>query len=168
VRRPLGRAAVALAALGLVAGCGGSKPHSRGRDLRGFDCNARRIEYMVEGGFVAAKAGIRLECDGEGPQLTRWRLESSGERDSKTFTLDAEQFEATWQKIEASGWRFLAETCDSSRADGDPIYTIDVGDSAKSVSLTCQARELPFPYDRLVNELDLRAAGFGDDGGAAR
>jgi hypothetical protein len=39
---------------------------------------------------------------------------------------------------------------------------IEVGDYAMSVTLNCDGTTLPFPYDRFVNELDLRAAGFGD------
>ncbi len=39
---------------------------------------------------------------------------------------------------------------------------LDVGDYAMSVTLNCDGKSLPFPYDRIVNELDLRAAGFGE------
>jgi hypothetical protein len=154
----------------LAAACGGGKGAGSGvGDLSQFECNGRQIEYMVAGGFVADEAGVRLECDGEKPQITRWRLESGGERRSERFFLSAEQFDSTWEKIDATGWRFLDNECaNPGKAKGDPIYSIDVADHAASVTLASTGEELPFPYDRLVNELDLRAAGFGDDSGPAR
>jgi hypothetical protein len=72
--------------------------------------------------------------------------------------------ESLWKKIESTGWRYL-ENCDNpSAADDDPVYTVDVADDKSSVSLSCpgQARSMPFPFDRLINELDLEAAGFPD------
>ena len=163
-------AAWAVLALGVAAGCGGGKAASTGPDVADFECSERKIEYAVVGGFVADEAGIRMDCDGGKPIITRWRLESSGERKSEHFDLSGEQFDSTWEKIEATGWRFLDETCDNPGANKkkDPVYSIDVSDGSTSVSLSCTGKELPFPYDRLVNELDLRAAGFGDDSGPAR
>jgi hypothetical protein len=164
-------AARALALVALVAGvaCGGGKRSSGGPDVTDFECNERRIEYMVVGGFAADEAGVRMDCAGGKPVLTKWRLEANGERRTEPFDLSGEQFDATWEKVEATGWRFLDEKCANPGASPkDPIYSIDVGDGSKSVSLSCTGKELPFPYDRLVNELDLRAAGFGDDSGPAR
>jgi hypothetical protein len=138
-----------------------------------FECNRRRAEYMVVGGFVAPESGVTMDCAHGQPRIVRWRSDGGAEQIRSAHPLTAEQFEATWEKIDATGWRFLARTCAGSRPAGkkprgprQPIYTIDVGDSSSSVSLSCTGVELPFPYDRLVNELDLRAAGFGDDAGS--
>lgn len=162
------RSAATLALAAGVLACGGASKRAGGHgDLSQFDCNDRLIEYSVTGGFVAHEAGIRMECVGERPRLTRWTRDKDGEREPKTVQLSGEQFDATWEKIEAAGWRFLARECDGSGVSGDPRYLIEVADSGASVALICQRKELPFPYDRLVNELDLRAAGFGDDAGAA-
>ncbi|MCP4447052.1 MAG: hypothetical protein GY811_17145 [Myxococcales bacterium] len=63
----------------------------------------------------------------------------------------------------------LDEDCNNTAADSDePVYVIDVADHSLSNSVNCQGKTLPFPYDRIVNELNLRAAGFGDKDGAAR
>lgn len=158
-----------VAATALVAACGGAKKTSSGGgDLSQFECNGRTAEYMVAGGFVADEAGVRMACDKGAPEITRWRLDQGGQRRTESFSLTAEQFDSTWQKIDATGWRFLDEQCSNpAAAKDDPIYSIDIGDHAASVSLACAGKELPFPYDRLVNELDLRAAGFGDDSGPA-
>jgi hypothetical protein len=148
---------------GLAGGCskqGGSTGPKR--DLSGFACNDRQVGYMVAGGFAADEAGITMQCTGDDPQIIRWRLEETG-RQSKKKPLSAEQFDAVWAKVDATGWRFLEEDCNNpSKQDGDPVYVIDVSDDSMSKTLHCDGKVLPFPYDRIVNELDLRAAGFGD------
>lgn len=151
----------------LAAGCGGRAAGAPASDpgAADFECNGRRAEYMVVGGLVAPEAGVTMDC-GPSPRLVKWRSEAGQEQIRSTHALTAEQFDSTWEKIDATGWRFLARTCPGVAAKARPIYTIDVGDSATSVSLSCAGVELPFPYDRLVNELDLRAAGFGDDAGS--
>lgn len=177
---PEGRLLVSIAAAAAAA-CGGSGSVARAAPVRAADieCNSRRAEYMVVGGMVAPESGVSLVCERSRPRITSWRTEAGrAEQIRSSRALTAEQFEAAWEKIDATGWRFLSRTCPARkrarsgkrrrapRAPREPIYTIDVGDSASSVSLTCTGAELPFPYDRLVNELDLRAAGFGDDAGS--
>jgi hypothetical protein len=135
---------------------------AQARDLSQFECNDRRAEYMVAGGFGAEEAGITMVCDGQNPRIQKWRVDS-GKRSESTNKLTAQQFDDVWEKIDSTGWRHLQETCDNAEAEADdPQYMIDVGDHAKNNSLNCQGKTLPFPYDRIVNELDLRAAGFGE------
>ncbi len=154
----------------VVASCfacskqGGNTANSR--DLSQFECNDRRAEYMVAGGFGAEEAGISMVCDGENPRIQKWRVEE-GERSESTNELTAEQFDDVWKKIDSTGWRHLGEDCNNAQAESDdPAYVIDVGDHAKNNSFSCEGKTLPFPYDRIVNELDLRAAGFGDQDGS--
>jgi hypothetical protein len=152
----------AAAAAALACG-GGERTRRQGAGGEAFDCQSRRVEYMVVGGFVAPEAGISMLCDGDRPRIVTWREESAGDRHERTFPITPGQFDATWQQVDSTGWRFLKKKCNNPESvKGDPIYTIDVGDHATTVSLVCPGKELPFPYDRLVNELDLRAAGLGD------
>ena len=83
------------------------------------------------------------------------------ERDETTSRLSADQFDTLWDQIDSSGWRHVAENCNNPNAkDGDPAYIIEVGDHALTVTLSCDGMTLPFPYDSIVNELDLKAAGI--------
>ena len=142
--------------------------NSGARDLSQFACNDRQVEYMVAGGFAADEAGIIMACDGENPRIVKWRLEEGGRVESSN-PLSGEQFDDVWKRVDSTGWRHLAADCVNPQLQGDdPVYVIDVGDYEHKASMSCQARTLPFPYDRIVNELDLRAAGFGDQDGAAR
>ena len=156
--------------VGLVAACTAPQKRRGGTTSEGppFECSSRRAEYLVVGGMVAPEAGVSMVCDGSGPRIITWRNEEGEHRVEDTHPLSAEQFEATWEQIDSTGWRFLEKDCGNPKRKGDPIYTIGVGDHATQVDLVCGGKELPFPYDRLVNELDLRAAGFGDDAGDPR
>lgn len=147
----------------LLTGCPkGATNTVASRDLSQFECNERRVEYMVAGGFVADEAGVIVGCEGEDPKLLKWYLED-GERITSTHPLTAEQFDTLWKRVDSTGWRHLGEECKNpGAAADDPAFVIDVADHAVSKSLICSGKTLPFPYDRIVNELDLRAAGFGD------
>lgn len=152
---------------GLLLACGPKGGSSMERDLSQFECNDRRVAYMVAGGFAADEAGVTVECEGENPRLTNWRMDD-GERSEKTSKLSGEQFDTLWKNIDSTGWRHVDQDCKNAGAkDGDPAYVIEVGDHAMNVTLNCDGTTLPFPYDRIVNELDLRAAGFGDQDGPA-
>lgn len=165
--------AAALAAAALLAACGSSTPRRRpAGSSEEFECRGRRAEYMVVGGFVAPEAGVSMVCDNDRPMLTVWRVDQGESRSERDHALSAGQFEDTWEKIDSTGWRYLDKECPGSTASRkpkkgrspDPLYTIDVGDHATSSSFTCGTKELPFPYNQLVNELDLLAAGFSQSG----
>ena len=166
-----------LAVLLLGAACGGPQVKSRRAAAEeGFECRGRRAEYTIVGGFVAPEAGISLVCDGDRPNLIVWRVETGDQRSEQNHPITALQFEETWEKLDSTGWRYLDKECPGStvkakRKKGrapDPIYTMDVSDRGTSASITCGGVELPFPYNQLVNELDLLAAGFGDQPGGPR
>ena len=148
----------------LLFACGARDGAAVGSAASGsFACEGRQVEYAVAGGFVADEAGVILQCSGGSPRLVQWRLEGSGERARDTHQLSADEFDTLWRKIESTGWRNLGDCDNPAAADDDPVYMIDIANHSHSISVTCQgkARELPFPYDRIVNELDLKAAGMG-------
>lgn len=162
------RSAAAAMCCCLVACSAPQKRRSSPGSNQPFECNSRRAEYLVVGGFVAPEAGVSMVCDGSGPRIITWRVEAGDNRVENTHPLSVEQFESTWEQIDSTGWRFLEKDCGNPKRKGEPIYSIDIGDHATTVGLSCVGKELPFPYDRLVNELDLRAAGFGNDAGDPR
>ncbi len=154
--------AVAVATLLLAAACGGAGG-SRGklRTIEEFTCQKRRAEYSATGGFGFVEAGVAISCSGETAKLDTWRvLNDKGNRKDSSFSLSQVEFEDLWKRIESTGWRNLTDCNNPGAADDDPAYTIDISDENTEVSLSCQGKELPFPFDRLVNELDLKAAGF--------
>lgn len=147
----------------LSSACGGGAQSGRTLERADdFDCRDRRVEYMVAGGFVALEAGVSITCKGDEAQLKTWRMtDNQGTTRTKVHALSQVEFNELWAKIESAGWRNLGDCNNPDAADGDPLYVIDIGDVDLNVSLNCQGKgDLPFPYDRLINELDLKAAGF--------
>ena len=169
----MGERRTLLVTAALAAACGSSTPRRRAPGENSeFECLGRRAEYMVVGGFVAPEAGISMICDNDRPMLTVWRVDAGGSRSEHDHALSSGQFDDTWEKIDSTGWRYLDKECPGSTAQKvvkkgrarDPLYTIDVSASKVSSSFVCGAKELPFPYNQLVNELDLLAAGFDQAG----
>lgn len=150
---------LALAAIAGLAACGGPAATPVAQTPRDFQCKDRVVEYVVAGGFAAEKLGITMACTDDGVTLSKWRL-LDGQEQRSEHRLAVHEFEAVWERIESTGWRQL-DSCDHpAAADGDPIYAFHVADHTHEARVTCAGKQLPFPYDRLVNELDLKAAGF--------
>jgi hypothetical protein len=89
-RRAWSRGAALWAVAAAACAPASSKRSGGVGDLSQFECNDRRAEYMVVGGFVAEEAGVRMDCASGAPQISRWRLEPSGERKTERFALRAE------------------------------------------------------------------------------
>lgn len=148
----------------LLLSCGGAgKAKTTTVNLDDFECKDRSMSYTVVGGFAADESGVSMQCADTGaPTILKWRLDG-GDRQEKTFPLSAQQFDDVWAKIDSTGWRHLDEECNNPDATpDDPAYTMKVGDHAMNVDLACAGKTLPFPFDRIVNELDLRAVGVGE------
>lgn len=142
--------------------CGSSQ--QAGRTLytvEDWDCAKRSAEYSLVGGFAAAESGIAISCEGERAFLEDWRVTRAGKRASEKHELSQVEFQELWKKLDSAGWRNLSDCDNPDSVDGDPVYTIVIRDHAVDVSLMCAGKgELPFPYNRLINELDLKSAGF--------
>jgi hypothetical protein len=152
-----------LAVVAMTAACGGgARSGATLERVPDFECRERRMEYLLAGGFVALEAGVSVTCNGDKVTLKTWRVtDKAGTTHTKTHAMSQVEFNELWSKIESAGWRNLGDCDNPDAAEGDPLYVIDIGDIDHNVSLNCHGKGvLPFPYDRLVNELDLKAAGF--------
>lgn len=146
----------------LLTACGGAQKHGEALEsVDDFECHDRSVGYVMTGGFVAPEIGVTISCSGDTVKIETWRVtDKQGTRKNQAKEMSQVEFEDLWKKIDSTGWRNLEDCDNPDAADDDPIYTIDVSTDAANVSLSCQGKTLPFPYDRLVNELDLKAAGF--------
>jgi hypothetical protein len=117
----------------------------------------------VTGSFAGPEVGVVVDCAERGPRIMKWQVIGvTGDRKSMERSLSPGEFHELWQRIESTGWRHLGNCANPEAVDGDPMYKIDIQDDDLSVSLECDGKVLPFPYDRIVNELDLKAAEYGD------
>lgn len=156
---------IIMASLGLVAACGGSQSTGpQSTDEQEFLCKERRIAYIVTGSFAGPEVGVVVDCAERGPRIMKWQvLSKDGDKKTMQHSLGAGEFNALWERVESTGWRHLGD-CDNPEAvEGDPAYKIGVKDESLAVSMECAGKELPFPYNRLVNELDLKAAEYANE-----
>jgi hypothetical protein len=142
------------------AGCaffGGSDP-KRGRSGGGageaFECNERRAAYQVSGGMMGAEYGVRMTCDGNVPRVEEARTNSKGEEKKRSGRISVDAWEKTWGDIEQTGWRNVGDCDNPDKKDKDPFYVFEIGDSDKSISVTCKAKQVPFPHDTWKNAID--------------
>ena len=133
-----------------------------------FECHERYAEYSVQGGIMSVgegnepEAGVIVTCVGDrGPRLEKWRLLDDGHsRKDSAHSMPAEDFEAFWDRIESTGWHNLSACENPEATDGDPVYQLLIRNDQAELSATCRGITLPFPFDRIRNELDLAAAGY--------
>ena len=148
----------------LVAGaCGGGASSSAGPRSAdtGFVCNDRRAEYLLVGSFAAAELGMAMSCEGGTPTLTKWYVEDgASDRQSESFDIYPAEFERLWQQLEDAGWRNLEDCLNENAGDDEQIATFDITDGDSTVSLTCQGKQQPFPFDRLANAFDELGRGY--------
>jgi hypothetical protein len=123
-----------------------------------FECADRRMEYTATGTIMYAKQGVRLYCDGNVPTAEKWFLDKDGNEQKRSAEISAGTFDDAWKEFQAAGWRMLEEKCDNpTAAKKDPDQTFEVTDGDLKRHFQCKGTELPFPYDRLRNALDLSA-----------
>jgi len=125
-----------------------------------FECLDRRMEYTSISTIMYAKQGVRLYCDGNVPTAEKWFIDKDGNEQRKSAEISAGTFDDAWKEFQAAGWRMLQEAkCKNpSAAKKDPDQTFDVTDGEMTRHFQCKGTELPFPYDRMRNALDLSAS----------
>ena len=160
------RLSLALATLASVAllctGCGGAKGADNGGQVNNFDCDDRRIAYIASNHFAGRQVGVVVDCAERGPRIKRWVvIDEEGGKKTGEHSLTPEQFDELWGKVDSTGWRNLIDCDNPEAAEGDPLYRFGIKQQEETISLTCGGKTLPFPYDRLTNELDLLVAQYG-------
>jgi hypothetical protein len=143
--------------LALLCGCGGKQRTGRGGgdDETPFQCNDRRAAYNVTGTVMGAAYGVRLYCDGDMPMVEEVRTNDKGVETQRGARIDTDAWEEVWSDLEHTGWRNVGDCKDDEDADEKtPFWVVEVGDGDNAISVTCKAKQLPFPFDTMVMALD--------------
>lgn len=144
----------------LAAACGNPNAQQL-RENADFRCKDRSVAYTVIGSLAGPEVGVQLDCAVAGPRILRWTVSADGVRDERSASLGVHEFDRIWDRIDGSGWRNLQD-CAGSGGEHDPVYDIEVKDWNHQNHVTCvHAGPLPFPYNTIVDEVDLRAAAIG-------
>ena len=151
---------IGLAALvvGLAASAGCANPNAQQRSNAEFRCRDRSAAYTVIGSLAGTEVGVQFDCAVAGPRIMRWMVGRDGAREEQQASLRVGEFDRIWERINATGWRNMND-CTGSGGERDPVYDIEVKDWTHQRVFGCvHAGPLPFPYNNIVDELDLRAA----------
>ncbi|MFH0899579.1 MAG: hypothetical protein V2A73_02995 [Pseudomonadota bacterium] len=151
---------LATAILGTLLGCGASPKKTSVVSNGEFVCNGRRAEVVVTGGLLYAEQGIRLRCDDDKPRAEKYVIQDDGQTLRKEAPMEEGAWEDSWRQLEAAGWR-NANDCETN--DETPIFTFEIADGDNERTMVCAGKELPFPFDRLRNTLDLAAGNITID-----
>jgi hypothetical protein len=167
MRRPaviVGAAAIAAAA---AAGCGPSAAELARREGRSFDCRDRSVSYTATRHIAGDEIGVQMDCAAAGPRIVRWKSDRTGSRIEDKRSMAPPEFDRVWRNIAGTGWENLKDCTTGTLGKQDPVYVFDVKDDQNQATFQCQSLTMPFPYNGLVDPLDMAAqrgkGQLGDD-----
>ena len=147
--------AIALAACAAAA-CGGQREQIE-REAQRFDCRGRRASYTVAHHLAANEIGVQIDCADAGPRIKRWRTDKAGKRQQDARQLTPGEFDKVWREIDGTGWPYLHDCGNGTGGRHDPVYTFEIKDDQNKASFQCQSQSMPYPYNDIVDPLDLAA-----------
>jgi len=154
--RSVGVGVVLALALGGAAGCGGRQKQALA-ERQSFDCKERHVGYTATNHLGGEEVGVQMDCATKGPQIVRWRVLRDGTRFEDARAMTPGEFDDVWKQIAGSGWEYLGDCTNGTLEDSDPIFVFDVRDDQNAKVFKCQSRTMPYPYNTLVDPLDLAA-----------
>lgn len=153
--------------LGLWSGCGGGRREQIEREAQVFSCRSRRASYIVVHHLAGDEIGVQIDCADAGPRIKRWRTDKAGDHQEDAHSLTPGEFDKVWKEIDGTGWTYLRDCSNGTGGKLDPVYTFDIKDDQHQATFQCQSQAMPYPYNDIVDPLDLAAqAGrrqLGDD-----
>jgi len=148
-------AAAAIAAAG--AGCGPSLAEQARREAEGFRCRDRTASYTAVRHLAGDELGVQMDCAQAGPRIVRWKMDRQGTRVEDKKSISTAEFDRVWRNIAGTGWENLKDCTTGSLGKNDPIYTFDIKDDQNQATFQCQSITMPFPYNGIVDPLDMAA-----------
>ena len=151
----------------LVVACGASARESAQREAVEFRCRDRIASYAANHHMGGDEVGVQMDCIENGPRIKRWRMDKQGKRVDDEHAMTPTDFDAVWREIDGTGWPNLKDCGNGTNGKQDPIYTFDIKDDQNKASFQCQSQSMPYPYNDIVDPLDVAAqknrGQLGDD-----
>ncbi len=141
--------------LPLIA-CGPSRHQKAMAEQERFECKERLVSYVVSHHMGASELGVQMDCS-EGPRIKRWKVDKVGKRDDDARAMTTAEFDRVWREIDGTGWVNLKDCVNGTGGKQDPIYVFDIKDDQNKSSFQCQSVSMPYPYNGLVDPLDVAA-----------
>jgi len=146
-----------LASLTLGGACGGARRDQVAREVQRFQCRNRIASYVAVHHMGGEELGVQIDCAQAGPRIQRWRTDKIGTRQDDARSMTPGEFDDVWREIDGTGWPNLRDCTNGTAGKRDPIYMFDIKDDQNQSSFQCQSQSMPFPYNDIVDPLDLAA-----------
>ncbi len=160
------RSALLLLTAGVALGACGGRQKQALAEMQDFECKDRVASFIATNHMAADEIGVQMDCAEHGPRIQRWRVEKDGTRLEDSRSMTPGEFDDVWTRVADSGWENLKD-CTNGGGDSEPIYSFDLKDNQSEAQFACQAQRLPFPYNAIVDPLEVAAAkdkgDLGDD-----
>jgi len=148
------RNALLLGAALAAAGCG-ARQKQADAEAQEFACKDRIVSYMATHHLGGDEIGVQMDCASAGPRIKRWRIDKAGTRQEDARSMTPGEFDGVWKEIDGSGWAFLKDCSNGDGGPQDPVYVFDIKDDQQQASFQCQSMKMPYPYNTIVDPLDL-------------
>jgi hypothetical protein len=142
---------------GLTCACGGAQREQVARETQTFHCRNRSASYVAAHHMAGDELGVQVDCAQGGPRIKRWRSDKLGNRQDDARSLTPGEFDTIWKEIDGTGWANLRDCTSGTGGKQDPIYTFDIKDDQNQASFRCRSQAMPYPYNDIVDPLDLAA-----------
>lgn len=139
-----------------VVACSPSRQQKALAEQESFDCKERIASYVVSGHMGASELGVQMDC-AEGPRIKRWKVDKVGARVEDARPMTPSEFEKVWREIAGTGWENLKDCANGSGGKQDPVYVFDIKDDQNKATFQCQTVTAPYPYNGIVDPLDVAA-----------
>jgi hypothetical protein len=141
----------------LVAGCGGAQKEQAMREAQDFACKDRIVSYVVSHHMGGDELGVQMDCAEAGPRIKRWRVDKNGTRQDDAHALTPGEFDKVWREVDGTGWPNLKDCANGTAGKQDPVYVFDIKDDQNQATFQCQSMSMPYPYNGIVDPMDVAA-----------
>ena len=141
----------------LILGACGARQRQADEEKVSFDCKERLVSYVATRHLGGDEVGVQMDCGEVGPRIKRWRMDKTGARVEDARSMTPVEFDNVWRQIDGVGWQYLKNCDNGTNGDNDPIYVFDVKDDQAKGTFQCQSQSMPYPYNSIVDPLDVAA-----------
>lgn len=138
----------------VALGCGPSRQQRALAEQEHFECKDRLVSYVATGHIAASEVGVQMDC-ADGPRIKRWKVDKAGKRIDDERAMSPAEFDRIWREISGTGWENLKDCANGSGGAQDPVFVFDVKDDQNQATFQCQTVTVPYPYNGLVDPLDV-------------
>ncbi|MBA2538003.1 MAG: hypothetical protein H0V17_00080 [Deltaproteobacteria bacterium] len=141
----------------VLTACGPSARDLAMRESVDFRCRDRLASYVATKHMGGEEIGVQMDCVERGPRIKRWRMDRQGKRVNDEHSMSPTEFDSVWRELDGTGWPNLRDCGNGTGGKQDPIYTFDIKDDTNKATFQCQSRTMPYPYNSIVDPLDVAA-----------